>query len=472
MGAGVRRGNRSGFHYGWIIVFMGMVASMGAHGFGRMAYTLILPEMCEGLGITYTQAGLLGTGNFIGYLAFALIGGFLAARYGSRIVISLSLFLMGVTMVLTGMAQSFELAFVLRLLTGIGNGGAYVPAMALGSTWFAMKRRGFATGIVSGGTGAGTFISGLLVPAILIAYAGRGWSYAWYYLGVLVLIIAAICAIFLRNKPADLGLGLVGSEPGGTALDAAAGADRDADADSGAGSEAGADAGEEGGAGGVGYGATGAENAAGPGAGVKKPGSMQWSLVYRLKEVWYLGFVYFLYGFSYVIYMTFFKAFLVDEIGLTGAKASALWAMVGVLSIFCGIIWGGISDLLGRRYGAALAYFALACSYLIFAHFDSIVAIYLSAILFGLSAWSIPTIMAATAGDYVGPLLAPAGVGFVTLFFGIGQAFGPALGGYIGDTWGTFTLAFSMAALISLAGAGAALFLKKPAAESSVKAGA
>lgn len=427
MGAGERRSGRGGFHYGWVVVFMGMLTTIGAHGFGRMAYTLILPEMRAGLGITNLQAGLLGTGNFIGYLVFALIGGFLAARYGSRIVISLSLLLMGITMVLTGMAHSFEFAFAMRLLTGIGNGGAYVPAMALGSTWFAMKQRGFATGIVSGGIGVGTFISGLLVPFILIAYASQGWAHAWYYLGGLVLIIAAICAIFLRNRPADLGLEPVGAESGSTST------------------------------------------APGTGTGGGRPGSLQWSLVYRVKEVWHLGIVYFLYGFSYVIYMTFFKAFLMDEIGLTGAKASALWAMVGILSIFCGIIWGGISDLLGRKYGAALAYFVLACSYLIFAYFDSLAAVYLSAILFGLSAWSIPTIMAAAAGDYVGPLLAPAGVGFITLFFGIGQAFGPALGGFIGDTWGTFTLAFTVAALISLAGAVAALFLRRPAIESGAK---
>lgn len=433
MGAKERQSRRGGFHYGWIVVFMGMLTTIGAHGFGRMAYTLILPEMRAGLGITNLQAGLLGTGNFIGYLAFALIGGFLAARYGSRLVITFSLLLMGVTMLLTGVAQSFEFAFALRLLTGIGNGGAYVPAMALGSTWFAMKQRGFATGIVSGGIGVGTFISGLLVPIILITYAGRGWAYAWYYLGGLVLIIAAICAVFLRNRPADLGLEPVGAGP------------EDAAPGPGAGSG---------------------------GTGVKRPGSLQWSLVYRVKEVWHLGIVYFLYGFSYVIYMTFFNAFLMDEIGLTGAKASALWAMVGILSIFCGVLWGGISDLLGRKYGAALAYLVLACSYLIFAYFDSLPAIYLSAVLFGLSAWSIPTIMAAAAGDYVGPLLAPAGVGFITLFFGIGQAFGPALGGYIGDTWGTFTLAFAVGALISLAGAVAALFLKRPAAESTLKAGA
>ena len=70
------------------------------------------------------------------------------------LVICLALGLMGLTMILTGLAQDFRTAFFLRLLTGLGHGSSYVPAMALGSAWFAMKRRGFATGIVSAGIGA------------------------------------------------------------------------------------------------------------------------------------------------------------------------------------------------------------------------------------------------------------------------------------------------------------------------------
>ena len=145
-------------HYGWIVIFMGLLTTIAAHGFGRMAYTIILPAMKDGLKFDYTQLGLLGTGNFIGYLTMAIIGGFLAARYGTRIIITLALILLGITLILTGLAQSFGYAFTMRFLTGMGNGAAYVPAMALGSVWFAMKRRGFATGIVSGGIGAGTLI--------------------------------------------------------------------------------------------------------------------------------------------------------------------------------------------------------------------------------------------------------------------------------------------------------------------------
>ena len=127
------------------------------------------------------------------------------------------------------------------------------------------------------------------------------------------------------------------------------------------------------------------------------------------------------------------------------------------------MIWGGISDRLGRSRGAALAYLVLGLSYLIFALIKNKYGFYLSAVTFGLTAWSIPTIMAAAAGDFVGPRLAPAGLGFITLFFGIGQALGPALGGYIADISRSFTIPFLTAAIISFAGMAFSMYLKAPA---------
>jgi len=406
--------SESRLHYGWIVIFMGLLTTIAAHGFGRMAYTIILPAMKDGLAFDYTQLGLLGTGNFIGYLTMAIIGGFLAARFGTRIVITFALLLMGVTLILTGLADSFGFAFAMRLLTGLGNGASYVPAMALGSAWFAMRRRGFATGIVSAGIGAGTLISGLVVPPILSAYGPEGWRYSWYYLGGAVLVIAAIVFLFIRSRPEEKGLRQVGEE----------------------------------------------RDDAHPEAGAKAS-TLDWGLVYKKGSVWYLGVTYFFYGLSYIIYMVFFAAYLVKEMGLSQEWAGGLWAAVGGLSIFCGVIWGGISDRLGRARGAAFAYLVLALAYIVYALIRVEFGFYLSAVLFGLTAWSIPTIMAATAGDLVGPRLAPAGLGFVTIFFGVGQALGPAIGGYLADQSGSFTIPFLVAGGISLLGAGFSLFLKR-----------
>jgi sugar phosphate permease len=399
-------------HYAWVIAFTGTLVLLLSHGFGRMSYSLILPPMKEGLSLSYTQVGLIGTGNFIGYLCLAVLGGFLAARFGVRRMIFISLLVMGVTLFLTGLADSFRFAFLMRLVTGMGNGGSYVPMMALPAAWFIARKRGLATGIVTMGTGIGLSITGLVLPYFMSLYGKDGWRYAWYLLGLIVFIGAFICYAFLRNDPKEKGLGMYGGE----------------------------------------------EEQKG---GLKITLFSVWKDVVSEKEIWKLGSVYFMYGFSYIIYLTFFIAYLTKEIGMTPKAAGGIFAVLGFFSIFCGVVWGGISDVVGRRYGALFAYITLGVSYLIFAFWKDPVGFYLSAVVFGITAFSIPVIMAAAAGDAVGGRLAPAGLGFITLFFGIGQAFAPALAGWVKDTTGTFTYAFALAALASIIGGIGSLILKK-----------
>jgi len=409
-------------HYGWVVIFTGLLVTIGAHGFGRMSYTIILPAMKDGLHFNYTELGLLGTGNFVGYLIMAVVGGFLAARIGTRIVIAMALVLMGITLALTGLTRTFSFAFSMRLLTGLGNGAAYVPAMALGSAWYAVARRGFATGIIMAGVGGGTMISGLIVPVILKAYGVEGWRFAWYYLGAAVLVIAGIAALLIRSRPEEMGLNQIGADPGVAPATPSGGS----------------------------------------------VGSLQWGKVYTMGRIWYLGLVYFMYGLSYIVYMTFFAAYLVKEAGLAQTEVGSMWAMVGAFSIFCGLIWGGLSDKLGRSKGASLAYLVLGISYAILALGHARAAYYVSSIVFGITAWSIPVIMAAAAGDYVGPRLAPAGLGFITLFFGIGQALGPSLGGYLADLTHSFTSPLLVACGISFAGAALSLGLKRVGEEGTL----
>jgi MFS family permease len=286
--------------------------------------------------------------------------------------------------------------------------------MALGSIWFSARKRGLATGIVTAGIGIGFTLSGVIVPPILSAYGAEGWRSCWYYLGVIVLVLAGITFGFLRDRPEDLRLKQLGSD---TSEDKSEG---------------------------------------------KKAKGLEWGKVYKIGSVWHLGVVYFMYGFSYIIYINFFATFLVKEMGWTNSEAGRLFTFLGFLSIFCGLLWGGISDVIGRKGGAALAYVTLVISYGIFALLRSPGAFYISAVFFGLTAWAIPTIMAAAAGDYVGPRLAPAGLGFVTVFFGIGQAIGPYVGGLCADITDSFTLSFALAASVSMIGALGSITLRKP----------
>ena len=106
-------------------------------------------------------------------------------------------------------------------------------------------------------------------------------------------------------------------------------------------------------------------------------------------------------------------------------------------------------------------YLIQATAFALFALWKTPAGFTTSAILFGLTAWSIPAIMAATCGDILGSRLAPAGLGFVTLFFGLGQALGPSVAGAIADATGSLAPALLLAAAVAIVGAAGSAFLKK-----------
>jgi len=407
--------NTHRFHYGWVILAMGVITVLGSLGLARFGYTMILPHMRIGMDLTRTQAGALATANFVGYLVLAIVGGFLASRYGPRGVIGASMLLIGAAMILTGFASDFRTALVWRAVAGVGSGGSNVPVMGLVSAWFGARRRGLAAGIVASGSSVGLAITGPLIPRIIDAYGADGWRYSWYYLGVGAILIALLCLVLLRNRPEEKGLSPIGEE-------------RPTDV---------------------------------PGERASSP---NWRTVYTSGAVWHLALIYVMFGFSYIIYATFFADYLTSEMGLTKDAAGWLWMSIGLLSIVSGFIWGSVSDAIGRKYGLALVYGLQGICFMTFGVWKAAPGYYLSALLFAMTAWSIPAIMAAACGDYVGSRLAPAALGFVTLFFGVGQAVGPALTGYIGDVTGSYTWAFVLAGLTAFAGAAGALSLRPPKA--------
>lgn len=399
-------------HYAWIVLAVGTFVVFGALGLARFGYSLVLPEMQRALDLDNSGAGVLATVNLVGYLALALAGGALAARYGPRLVVSLGMMCIGLSMLFTGASNSFMSAAVWRFLTGVGSGASNVPVMALMSAWFGPGMRGLATGITATGSSIALIVTGPLVARILSAVPVTGWRVTWYAFGGLSLILACLSAVLLKNDPRKIGLQPLGAQP------------------------------------------------APPPNRSKSPAKLNWGLVYRSKAVWHLGAVYAAFGFSYIIYMTFFVRYLVGEIGFTQSAAGNLYMLMGWCSLGCGLFWSGLSDRIGRKNALAMVFAIQAVSFGLFALWQGRAGLTLSAVIFGITAWSIPAIMAAACGDIVGHRLAPAALGFVTLFFGIGQAIGPWVAGVIADASGSFTGSFLLAASVGILGCIGSLTLK------------
>lgn len=399
------------FHYGWVILAMGTLVVFASVGLARFGYTMLLPSMQSGIGMDNTDAGILATANLIGYLVFALAGGALASRLGPRYVISIGLGVVAVGMLLTGMAASFSSATIWRALTGIGSGMSNVPVMAVVAMWFVRRRRGFATGIAVTGSSFALIVLGPFVPWILHVGGDEGWRICWFVFAAVALVLAVLSGVTLRDRPALMGLRPLGAED---------------DADN-------------------------------PSATF---GRISWAAVYRSRDMWIVGLLYVAFGFSYIIYMTFFTKYLVAEAGYTAKGAGQLFMLMGWFSLSCGFIWGSVSDVIGRRNALAIVYLIHSIAFALFVIWPRPAGLTLSAILFGITAWSTPAIMAAICGDLLGARLAPAGLGFVTVFLGIGQAAGPAAAGRLADHAHALAPAFLLAASVAFLGMVACFLLR------------
>lgn len=396
--------NGTRFHYGWVVLGMATLVVFASLGLARFGYSVVLPAMQTGLGMDNTQAGVLATANLAGYLLLSVLGGALAARYGPRSVIAAGLLVAGAGLLLTGRSASLAEAAVWRFLTGVGSGASNVPVMGLLAAWFGPRRRGLAAGIAVAGSSIALILLGPMVPRLLTAFGGSGWRVSWVVFGSLTLLLAAGSYALMRNQPSDKGLLPLGLDSGGPA----------------------------------------------PRRGQQ---GLQWGQVYRARLVWHLGLVYVAFGLSYIIYITFFMKALIAEGGYSREAAGNLFMTMGWASLGCGLLWGTASDIIGRKNALLCVYLVQALAYSLFALWPAPAGFTLSAVLFGLTAWSIPAIMAAACGDLLGSRMAPAALGFITLFMGLGQAAGPSIAGAIADRTGSFASAFLLASAVALAGA-------------------
>ncbi len=402
------------FHYGWIIVFSGILGILACLGFGRFAFGMLLPSIGESLNLTYSQMGFISTGNFIGYLISVLVSGLWAIRIGARKLVFVSLISVGFTMILSSMAENFLHLLMMCTLTGIGSGASNVAIMSLVSSWFTKKLRGLAAGLIVTGNGFAILFSGKFIPFINeLSEPFQGWRLAWVILGLIVILIAFICFVFLRNKPDEIGLKSAGFK-----------AEKDLNN-------------------------TAVEK-------TKEQG------IYKRWIIYYIGIIYFLYGYTYVIYITFIVTAVINERGFSEIMAGNLWSIIGFLSIMSGPVFGSISDKYGRRAGLIIVFVFQMFAYLLIASELPDVFLYLSIGLFGLVAWSIPSIMLATVSDYVKSDKVAAAFGIITFIFTIGQIMGPTVAGTLAELSGSFSSSFYMAAALAGLAVILSTFLKKP----------
>ncbi|SEM21179.1 Nitrate/nitrite transporter NarK [Mesobacillus persicus] len=363
----------------WIYALVGMLTTTVVLAFARLSYGVILPFMKDGLQISYKEAGYLGTTTSLGYLATVVFAGVLATKWGGRRTVILGISV--VTLGFTGLAFSpfYWMTFLFMLLLGVGTAFTYTPFISLLVARFPLKK-GLMIGLATSGAGIGILFAGMFVPYLTSVFPDIGWRMVWGIYAVIGLLVVILSSLFIHNPPMESN-------------------------------------------------------------GVKSKQNTSLKEIYTNPNVIRVGLIYGIVGVTYIVQVIFVMSFMIES-GVNSTVAGQLMAVNGILSIFSGFIWGGISDRLGRRFSLMATTSITTLAMLIPVLFPTILGFSVHIILMSCTITGLFTLIQASSMDYVKPSDMPVAFGYVTFYFAAGQLIGPTIAGWMIDGGGGFKTAF------------------------------
>jgi predicted MFS family arabinose efflux permease len=193
-----------------LILILSLAPAIGL-GVGRFAYSLVLPDMRDALGWSYSAAGFMNTVNAGGYLAGALAAARLSKKFGLFAVVRAGTLACVVSLLICGLSADFAVLSFARLLTGFGAALAFVAGGALAAIIGQSQpaRSSFLLSLFYAGPGLGIVLSGLIAPFLLQGFGAGSWWIVW-------LVLTVTCGLLtlpLLVKSIDASAGLSNAAP-------------------------------------------------------------------------------------------------------------------------------------------------------------------------------------------------------------------------------------------------------------------
>lgn len=387
---------RRGIYYGWVIVavmFVTLFISLGFRFAFGVYYSAILDETGWGRAET---AGVVSA-SMIVYACTAALSGYMFDRLGARVLFTIGALSMGVGLMLCSTSESLAgLTFSYGILLGFSYAAlGFIPHMAIVPRWF-HQRRGLASALSLAGVGLGSFaVAGL--SAELIVHVGWRETMWWFGIAAMVVLLP-INVVFHRHSAERVGLA-----PDGPSARAAM-------------------------------------------RHVPPRAATTIDDAVRSRHFWLLALAVTMTGVCTMTIIVHQTRMLVDMgYGLT--LASLIFGVLGVLRAIGGLIWGPLSDRIGRSAcvavicGISLVGLALLwLTSLVPPESAALRIALLSGYLltFGLGFNGIAPVYASAVSDRFSGKNLGTILGLLDLGFGVGAAAGPWGAGWMFDRYGSY----------------------------------
>ncbi len=401
--------DKNAFHFGWIIVGFSFVTLALAYGVWY-SFSVFFVALLKEFGWSRSMAA----GAFsLFVILHSLIGpfvGIMVDRLGPRRVILLGSFFLGVGLALCSLVKTwwqFYIFFGVITAVGVGSIG-WVPNTTIIQHWF-KEKRGLPIGIISSGIGVGILVC---IPSIQHLITQVGWRMTYRIMAIFIPLIVISMAIAILKRP-----------PQTTQV-------RDI------------------------------KEGVSPGI-VKDPlvvneewAARSWTIreAIATKPFWFLTLSFFLGNFITQSIFTHQVAFFVDH-GLQALFASYIVGIVGIVSIGSKILWGVLSDKIGREItytiGMACSIFGMI-ALIVFSIFPSPILTYFFSLFFGMGYSVTAALPPLITTDFFEGRAYGGIFGSLMTFVGVGGAFGAWFAGFLYDFVGSYVPVFVILILCAL----------------------
>jgi len=189
----------------WLIFLVLTLAYLLVY-FHRLSFSVVADDLKNDFKTSASVLGLLASIYFYCYAFMQFPAGLCSDSVGPRKTVTFSLLIASIGSILFGLAPNIHVAFVARILVGLGVSMVFIPTMKTLSQWFRVREFAVMAGVLNAVGGLGVF-AGTWMLALMTIWLG--WRLSFEIIGICTLGIIVCVWVFVRDKPSDKGWPLI-----------------------------------------------------------------------------------------------------------------------------------------------------------------------------------------------------------------------------------------------------------------------
>ncbi len=261
------------------------------------------PSIMREFHLTKTEMGWITSAFNWSYALFQVPGGWLADRYGPRLVLAGALAWWSIFTSATGLSYNAMSLAIARFFFGVGEAAAFPSSSRALVRWLPVSQRAFGQGFQHAGSRFGAAVAPLIVMFLILRL---NWQSVFYILGVTGILWAIVWYKYYRDDPRE-------------------------------------------------HGAVNSEEihliGVGPQFQVRPAkGPVPWGCILASPDLWYLSAMYFCYGWVLWLYLQWLPTYFIEARHFTAIRTGLAASIPLLAATVTNVAGGWLSDKLARRW--------------------------------------------------------------------------------------------------------------------------